>query len=164
MPSKNADSAWSPLRQPVFRALWIAQFASNIGSWMQTVGAQWLLIAHGAALLSLVQVAAGLPVLVLALPAGVLADLVDRRRLLLAVQGGMAAVAVVLAVLAFAGHLGPWTLLALTLLLGFGHTIATSCRRTSSVYGCVSTVKVTPRRRGLGLDQRAHYELAQRSR
>ncbi|MEY9934109.1 putative MFS family arabinose efflux permease [Catenulispora sp. GP43] len=120
MPSNSADSAWSPLRQPVFRALWLAQFASNIGSWMQTVGAQWLLIAHGAALLSLVQVAAGLPVLVLALPAGVLADLADRRRLLLAVQGGMAAVAVVLAVLAFAGRLGPWTLLALTLLLGCG--------------------------------------------
>ena len=123
MPSTNADSAWSPLRQPVFRALWIAQFASNVGSWMQTVGAQWLLIAHGAALLSLVQVAAGLPVLVLALPAGVLADLLDRRRLLLAVQGGMAAVAVVLAVLAFVGQLGPWTLLALTLLLGCGNAL-----------------------------------------
>ncbi|MEZ0111493.1 putative MFS family arabinose efflux permease [Catenulispora sp. EB89] len=113
-------SAWSPLRQPVFRALWFAQFASNVGSWMQTVGAQWLLIAKGAALLSLVQVAAGLPVLILALPAGVLADLVDRRRLLLGVQGGMAAVAAVLTVLAFAGHLGPWTLLALTFLLGCG--------------------------------------------
>ncbi|NUP53464.1 MAG: MFS transporter [Catenulispora sp.] len=120
MTSKNADSAWAPLRQPVFRALWLAQFASNVGSWMQTVGAQWLLIAHGAALLSLVQVAAGLPVLVLALPAGVLADLVDRRRLLLAVQGGMALLAVVLTVLAFAGHLGPWTLLGLTFLLGCG--------------------------------------------
>jgi len=120
MPSNNAESAWAPLRQPVFRALWLAQFASNIGSWMQTVGAQWLLVAHGAALLSLVQVASGLPVLILALPAGVLADLVDRRPLLLVVQGAMAVVAVVLAVLAFAGLLGPWTLLTLTLLLGCG--------------------------------------------
>ncbi|NUR57192.1 MAG: MFS transporter [Catenulispora sp.] len=123
MTSNDAVSAWSPLRQSVFRALWLAQFASNVGSWMQTVGAQWLLVAKGAALLSLVQVAAGLPVLVLALPAGVLADLVDRRRLLLAVQGGMAAVAVVLTVLAFGGHLGPWTLLALTFLLGCGQAL-----------------------------------------
>ncbi|OLE22096.1 MAG: MFS transporter [Catenulispora sp. 13_1_20CM_3_70_7] len=123
MRAKQTASAWSPLRQPVFRALWLAQFGSNVGSWMQTVGAQWLLIGHGAALLSLVQVAAGLPVLILALPAGVLADLVDRRRLLLAVQGGMAAVAVVLAGLAFAGHLGPWTLLALTLLIGCGNAV-----------------------------------------
>ena len=121
--SDNAASAWSPFRQPVFRALWFAQFASNVGSWMQTVGAQWLLVAHGAALLSLVQVAAGLPVLVLALPAGVLADLADRRRLLLAVQGGMAVGAVVLTVLAFAGHLGAWTLLGLTFVLGCGQAL-----------------------------------------
>lgn len=123
MSSDASTSAWSPLRQPVFRALWFAQFASNVGSWMQTVGAQWLLIAKGAALLSLVQVAAGLPVLILALPAGVLADLVDRRRLLLAVQGAMAAVAAVLTVLAFAKQLGPWALLALTFLLGCGQAL-----------------------------------------
>lgn len=119
----NDDSAWSPLRQRVFRALWVAQFASNIGSWMQTVGAQWLLIGHGAGLVSLVQVAAGLPVLFLALPAGVLADLVDRRRLLLAVQSAMALLAALLAVLAFAGDVGPWNLLGLTFLLGCGSAV-----------------------------------------
>lgn len=54
-------SAWAPLAVPVFRALWIAQFVSNVGTWMQTVGAQWLLIGHGATLVSLVQTASSLP-------------------------------------------------------------------------------------------------------
>ncbi|MFH9353615.1 MFS transporter [Kitasatospora sp. NPDC017646] len=116
-------SAWSPLRQRVFRDLWLAQFTSNVGSWMQTVGAQWLLLGHGAAQVSMVQLAAGLPVLFLALPAGVLADLVDRRRLLLVMQAVMAVVAAVLAALAFTGVLGPWTLLALTFLLGCGNAL-----------------------------------------
>ncbi|GAA4623768.1 MFS transporter [Actinoallomurus vinaceus] len=119
----SSDSAWSPLRVRVFRDLWLAQFGSNIGSWIQTVGAQWLLVGHGAAQVALVQVAAGLPVLFLALPAGVLADLVDRRRLLLVMQGAMALVAAVLAGLSFAGLLGSWTLLALTFLLGCGNAL-----------------------------------------
>ncbi|MFE5581514.1 MFS transporter [Kitasatospora sp. NPDC056531] len=114
----SGGSAWTPLREKVFRALWLAQFVSNVGGWMQTVGAQWLLVGHGAALVSLVQVAAGLPVLLLALPAGVLADLVDRRRLLLGMQAAMAAVAAVLAALALLGVLGSWSLLLLIFLLG----------------------------------------------
>ncbi|MET8625793.1 MFS transporter [Kitasatospora sp. NPDC004669] len=116
--ANSGGSAWTPLREKVFRALWLAQFVSNVGGWMQTVGAQWLLVGHGAAMVSLVQVAAGLPVLLLALPAGVLADLVDRRRLLLGMQAAMAAVAAVLAALALTGVLGPWSLLLLTFLLG----------------------------------------------
>jgi predicted MFS family arabinose efflux permease len=119
----SRGSAWAPFAHRVFRALWLAQFVSNIGSWMQTVGAQWVLIGHGAALVSLVQVASGLPVLLLALPAGVLADLVDRRRLLLTMQAGMAVVAVALAVLAFAGRLQPGLLLALTFLMGCGNAL-----------------------------------------
>jgi MFS family permease len=115
-----AGSAWAPLAVKAFRALWIAQFASNVGSWMQTVGAQWVLIGHGAVLVTLVQVAAGLPILLLAVPAGVLADLVDRRRLLLATQVGMAVVAAALTAFAFAHDLSPWLLLALTFLLGCG--------------------------------------------
>ncbi|MGW4380981.1 MFS transporter [Kitasatospora sp. NPDC004531] len=111
-------SAWAPLGERVFRALWVAQFVSNVGGWMQTVGAQWVLVGHGAGLVSLVQVASGLPVLLLALPAGALADLVDRRRLLVVMQAAMAAVAAVLAALALLGVLGPWLLLLLTFALG----------------------------------------------
>jgi MFS family permease len=77
-------SAWAPLSLfPVFRALWIAQFVSNVGTWMQTVGAQWLLIDESPLLVSLVQTASSLPIVLLALPAGAWADLVDRKRLLL---------------------------------------------------------------------------------
>src|ERR687886_2779497 len=93
-------AAWAPLRDsPLFRALWIAQFASNIGTWMQTVGAQWLLINYSPVLVSLVQTASSLPIVLLSLPAGAWADLVDRRRLLLGAQLGMLAAAGALAAL-----------------------------------------------------------------
>ncbi|MGW3287094.1 MFS transporter [Streptomyces sp. NPDC001002] len=116
----RTTSAWAPLAQPVFRALWIAQFVSNIGTWMQTVGAQWLLVGHGATLVTLVQTASSLPIVLLALPSGVLADRFDRRGLLLVAQFAMFAVSVVLTVLAFADALSPAPLLALTFLLGCG--------------------------------------------
>ncbi|GGM95979.1 MFS transporter [Streptomyces fuscichromogenes] len=121
--SPKAGAAWAPLALPVFRALWIAQFVSNTGSWMQTVGAQWLLLGHGAALVTLVQTASSLPVVLLALPSGVLADRFDRRGLLVVAQVAMCAVATVLAVLAFAGTLAPGALLALTFLLGCGSAL-----------------------------------------
>ena len=78
----RSASAWAPLRYyRIYRTLWIAQFASNIGTWMQTVGAQWLLVHRSALLVSLVQTASSLPIVLLALPAGAWADSVDRRRL-----------------------------------------------------------------------------------
>ena len=89
----EAGSTWAPLRSPIYRALWIAQLVSNLGTWMQTVGAQWMLVGdpRAAVLVPLVQTATTLPVMLLALPSGVLADLVDRRRLLIATQAAMAA-------------------------------------------------------------------------
>src|SRR5260370_13129094 len=94
-------SSWAPLRFTVFRALWIALLVSNIGNWMQTVGAQWFLVhaANAAILVALVQVADTLPDALFGLVGGVLADLFDRRRLLLVVQIGLGLVAVALAVL-----------------------------------------------------------------
>ncbi|WP_442818883.1 MFS transporter [Streptomyces sp. NBC_01235] len=93
---------------------------SNIGSWMQTVGAQWLLIGDNAALVTLVQTASSLPIVLLALPSGVLADRFDRRTVLLAAQFTMLAVSCALTVLAFMDALTPVPLLALTFLLGCG--------------------------------------------
>ena len=117
--------AWAPLRDsPVFRALWIAQFASNIGTWMQTVGAQWLLINRSPVLVSLVQTASSLPIVLLALPAGAWADMVDRRRLLLSAQLAMLAAAAALTVLTFAGVVSPAVVLTLTFLLGCGTAVA----------------------------------------
>ena len=87
--SVTVDSpAWAPLRQPAFRWLWLGVLISSIGTWMQTVGAQWLLVdaPNAAALVSLVSAANTLPVMLLALPGGVLADSFDRRWLLFTVQ------------------------------------------------------------------------------
>jgi predicted MFS family arabinose efflux permease len=117
--------AWAPLRDsPLFRALWIAQFASNIGTWMQTVGAQWLLIDRSPVLVSLVQTASSLPIVLLALPAGAWADMVDRRRLLLSAQLAMLAAAGLLTALTFAGVTSPAVVLGLTFLLGCGTAVA----------------------------------------
>src|SRR5690349_5526912 len=119
------ESAWAPLRVRAFRALWTAQLASMIGTWMQTVGAQWLLVAapNAATLVALVQTAAMVPTLLLALPAGALADIVDRRRLLIGLQIFQLVVGAVLVTLTLIGRLGPAALLWLTFLLGCGQAL-----------------------------------------
>jgi MFS family permease len=124
-PGPTKQSAWAPLRIKVFRALWLAQLGSLIGTWMQTVGAQWLLIDEPGAetLVAMVQVAAMLPALVLALPAGALADIFDRRRLLIGVQVFQACTAAALTALTVAGRMTPALLLTFTFLLGCGITL-----------------------------------------
>jgi len=116
-------SPWSPLRLPLFRWLWIATVASNIGTWLQNVGASWMMtsLTTSTTLVAMVQAATSLPSFLLALPAGALADVIDRRRLLLVTQGWMAAAAAALGVLTLAGLISPWSLLAFTFLLGLGN-------------------------------------------
>lgn len=118
-------SAWAPLRHPVYRALWTAQLVSNIGTWMQNVGAVWLMGSLGgsAALVAMVQSAVTLPVFLTALPAGALADIVDRRRLLLVTQTWMLLSATALAVLTYLDMVTPGLLLALTFSLGLGTAV-----------------------------------------
>lgn len=110
----------APLTVPAFRALWIAALISNIGSWMQTVGAQWFLVEqHGSPLLiALVQTASAAPVLLLGVPAGVIGELLNRRTLLIWVQATQVVIGGVLVVLTVTGEMSPYLLLALTLLLG----------------------------------------------
>ncbi|WP_432834162.1 MFS transporter [Dactylosporangium sp. CA-092794] len=122
----RTDSAWAPLRCRAFRALWLAMSAANAGTAMQVIGAQWLISGgsgrHPVAdiLVTLVQAAGMLPVLLLGLPAGVLADLVDRRRLLIGVQLATALVGLVLAGLALDDRMASTTLIALQCALGIG--------------------------------------------
>ncbi|WP_323150119.1 MFS transporter, partial [Pseudomonas oryzihabitans] len=118
----NTASPWQPLRQRTFRWLWLASIASNIGTWMHEVGAGWLMTSLSASPLAvaLVQVAGALPMFLLALPAGALADIVDRRRYLLGVQLWMATVALALAGLTLAGWMTVPLLLGLTLAMGVG--------------------------------------------
>src|SRR5215467_3804723 len=94
-------SAWSPLRISLFRALWIASVASYVGTWMQDVGEAWLMtsLTTSPILVALVETAGSLPVVLLALPAGAVADIVDRRRLLLIMQSWMMVVAATMGIL-----------------------------------------------------------------
>lgn len=126
-PQTRGDSvaittAWSPLAEPIFRALWIATVASNIGTWMQDVGESWLMVSltKSPILVALVETAGSLPIVLLVLPAGALADVVDRRSLLLITQSWMLASASVMGVLTLAGIVTPWLLLLLTFILGLG--------------------------------------------
>src|SRR5690349_5646821 len=116
----KAVSTWAPLRIGVFRAMWIAVLVSNIGTWMQTVGAQWLLVhlPHAAILVALVQAADNIPDVLFGLVGGALADVFDRRRLLIAVQISMACIGAALTVLTFAGQMPPALLIAFTFALG----------------------------------------------
>jgi MFS family permease len=118
--AESAGGAFGPLRIGVFRALWLAVLVSNIGSWMQTVGAQWLLVDEHASpsVIALVQTASSLPVLLLGIPAGVLAEFVNRRRLLIGVQSFQVAAGVVLTLLAAAGAMTPPLLLVMAFLIG----------------------------------------------
>ena len=121
-----AASAWSPLSDSLFRALWLAAVASNIGTWMHNVGADWLMtsLAPSPWMVALMQTAENAPLFFLALPAGALADIVDRRRLLLYTQGWMLVAAVSLALLTFLGLTTPWVLLALIFALGLGAAVS----------------------------------------
>jgi MFS family permease len=120
--SEPGVSPWSPLRHAVFRLIWTAWVISNIGIWMQSVGAAWLMTAltPSPLLVALMQTATSLPIFLVGLPAGALADIVDRRKLLLITVAWTCLVALALGVLALAGLMSAWTLLALTFLLGLG--------------------------------------------
>lgn len=115
-------SAWSPLRHPLFRMLWIAAVASNVGTWMQNVGGVWLMtsLTPSPLMVALMQTATSLPVFLVGLPAGAMADIVDRRRLLLFWQGWMLVAAMALGVTTFLHAVTPWLLLFLTFMLGLG--------------------------------------------
>src|SRR4051812_17015968 len=125
MPTSPPAGAFAPLRHPVFRALWIANLASNTGMWIQNTGAGWLMtsLAPSPLMVSLVQAAAMLPVFLFALPGGALADILDRRLTLIAAQIWIAVAGLLLAALAAVGLLGAWGLLALTFALGAGTAV-----------------------------------------
>ena len=113
-------SAWAPLRERAFALIWCAAVVSNIGTWMHDVAAAWLMttLAPEPLMVALVQAATSLPIFMFALPAGALADLIDRRRLLLALQACAGVLAVILAVVVARGAITPGLLLLFTFLLG----------------------------------------------
>src|SRR5579863_1496627 len=127
-------SAWAPFGHRLFAAMWGAQFVSNVGSWMQTVGAQWLMLTltGSAAYVTLVQTAASLPIVLFAVVAGTIGDLVDRRRFLLITQTMMLVAATALGLLASAGLASPWLLLALIFAVGTGQALTSDLADTAA--------------------------------
>ncbi len=125
-------SAWAPFHHRLFAAMWGGQFVSNTGGWMQTVAAQWLMLSltSSATYVALVQTAAGLPVVLFAILAGTIGDLVNRRRFLLFTQTFMLVAAAALGVLAIAGLVTPWVLLALVFAVGTGQALTSPTWQT----------------------------------
>src|SRR5215210_6647434 len=101
----RSSSSCGPLSRPVFRALWLAALASNIGSLMQGVAAAWLMtsLTSSPVPVALLTTMSNLPLFLVGLPAGAIADMVDRRRLVILTQIWMLAVAALLGVLTILG-------------------------------------------------------------
>lgn len=117
-----APSALGPFRYPVFRSVWLASMGSNFGGLIQSVGAAWLMtsLAASAELVALVQASVTLPIVLLSLLSGALADSFDRRLVMLAAQCFMLVFSVLLAVMTWEGLVTPWLLLLFTFLIGCG--------------------------------------------
>ncbi|HJQ87371.1 MAG TPA: MFS transporter [Propionibacteriaceae bacterium] len=118
-------SPLAPFRHRAFFWLWLGVVVGSVGSWAQMVGAQWLFVndPNAATIVTLVQTASTLPMMLLALPAGVLADAFDRRWLMFGVQIYFVGVAVLLAVLTAAGMMPPALLLTFTFAVGAGQAM-----------------------------------------
>lgn len=116
---------WQPFREPTFRALWISAFISNIGSLMQDVASAWLMtsLTTQPFMVALLQTAANAPFFVLGLVAGALADVLDRKLLLIIGQLWMGVAALILGLLTIGGMINPVSLLALTFLMGLGAAV-----------------------------------------
>src|SRR5579871_3711644 len=102
-------SLWRPFRTPIFRGLFLADLVSDVGTFMQSVGAAWLMVSLGTSntMIALTQTASSLPFFIFALPAGAIGDIVDRRKLILLCEYWMVGVAVVMAVATLAGLMTP---------------------------------------------------------
>lgn len=120
--AQEKESALSPFKHRTFAVMWLAALISNIGTWMHSVGAGWLMtsLSPSPLVIALVQTATTLPVFLFALPAGALADIFNRRSLLLITNIMMLVSATIFAVLVWQGMASAMLLLAFTFLLGAG--------------------------------------------
>jgi len=123
----GSGNLWRPLRSSTFRNLLLADVVSDVGTFMQSVGAAWLMVSlnAGPMYVALTQTASALPFFILALPAGAIGDIVDRRRVILFTEIWMVIVAVVLAVMTIAGKMSPALRRILTFALSAGEAFET---------------------------------------
>lgn len=115
------SSPLAPLKLPLFRAIWITSLVTNFGGLIQSVGASWMMTSISTTqMTALVQASVSLPIMLLSLTAGALADTFDRRKIMLIAQTFMLLVSAGLAVMTWMGWLTPWVLLSFTFLIGCG--------------------------------------------
>lgn len=120
--STERTGAFAPLREPVFRRIWIASLLSNFGQLILGVGAAWEMtrLSDNPSMVALVQTALMIPMMLVALPAGAVADMFDRRKIAMLGLAFASLMGTLLTVLAFAGMTTPWTLLTFCMLIGAG--------------------------------------------
>lgn len=120
--AEAAPGAWAPFAHLPFAVLWIATVVSNVGTWMNDVGSGWLMteLSPSPLVVAAVQAATTLPVFLFALLAGAIADIVDRRKLLLIVNAMLGVTATALALIVAADIMTPALLLLFTFALGTG--------------------------------------------
>jgi predicted MFS family arabinose efflux permease len=124
-----AAPPWAPFRHVAFTVIWTATIVSNIGTWMYNAASSWLMTSLDAdpLVVSMVQVAASLPMFLFAIPAGALADIIDKRRFLLFAESATTLLCAIVAALVWRGTLTPVTLLAFTFLLGAASALTAPC-------------------------------------
>ena len=124
-------AVWQPLRQLSFRELWIASIISNSGSWIFTITVQWQVtsMSTSPSSVSMILVAANLPLFIFLLPAGVLSDFIDRRLVLVAAQTALVALPLLLGAAIWAGHGQLWILIAVTFLIGIASAFSDTARQ-----------------------------------
>src|ERR1700680_3809524 len=122
---RTVPGAWAPLQTALFRNLWIAAIVSNVGPWMQDVGAGWLMtsLSSSPSIVALVEAADSFPLMLLALPAGALDDIVDRRRLLIVIQFYLLIVTGALGILTLLDMVTAWLVLGFVFVLGVGNAV-----------------------------------------
>ena len=124
-PKPSPASMWTPFRYRAYAVIWTATLVSNIGGWMYSSGSAWLMTSldPGPLMVSLVQVAASLPMFLFAIPAGALADIVDRRHFLIAAESYISVVSTLLALMVWLHHITPGLLLLFTFLIEAGSAV-----------------------------------------
>jgi MFS family permease/quinol monooxygenase YgiN len=123
---EQARSPWAPFRHPVFTVIWIALVIANVGTWMYNAASGWLMTSldPDPLIVSLVQVATTLPIFLLAIPSGALADIVDRRRFLLLTEVAVTVVSALFAAFVSLELVTPLILLLFAFLIGVGGALS----------------------------------------
>ena len=120
MTAATLTTTFAPFRYPTFAVLWSATLISNIGTWMHSIGASWLMtdLSTSPLMVSLVQTATTLPIVFFALLAGAIADIFNRRTLLMVTNVGLLTTVIVFAILVWQARVTPWVLLGFTFIIG----------------------------------------------